>query len=524
MSDTSNTYDAVPYPSYAFAHTHPDALGTLARVFGMSPVPPDRARVLEIGCASGGNLIPMAVAYPGATFVGFDLSARQIEEGRRQAAALGLTNLDLQPRDILQPTDDLGTFDYIIAHGVFSWVPQLVQEAIFALARKHLSPQGVAYISYNTRPGWQMHGAVRDMMLYMTADVPEPMGKVAHATAMLDWLAAAVPGSHAAYHRMLNQVSQTLKTHNQAYVLHEFLEEVNDPQTFVGFMDRAHRHGLQYLGESGLTAMLDQYFDPQVQQTLRGWSRDIFELEQYMDFLRGRTFRQTLLVHREVALQRDLTSFRADGMWLSSRALTPDLQLDPAADAPLHLKADKGEVELSLDDPLAKAVLLQILRAWPATIRFEDAFDAALDQLWPGQRNLLDPDWIAAATHSLSLGLLNCAALQLCQLHVSPGQSRPWAGHPRPEVWPYTRHLAARTCRVSSPRHETVDLDSLDQHLVTLLDGHHTVDDVLDRLRAKADAYQLATGEPLPDAPTPDKVRARIQQFSDWGLLVQEAP
>src|SRR6516165_1854731 len=97
MSDaTLATYDELPYESYPFVFTHPDTLATAAILFGLNPPPVEACRVLELGCASGGNLLPMAEALPGSHFVGLDLSARQIDAGRQVAATVRLDNLDLR--------------------------------------------------------------------------------------------------------------------------------------------------------------------------------------------------------------------------------------------------------------------------------------------------------------------------------------------------------------------------------------------------------------------------------------------
>ena len=107
----------------------------------MNPPPIDNCRVLEIGCASGGNLIPMAVTLPNSYFVGIDFAERQIADGQQVVAALGLTNVRLLAEDVLQITADFGQFDYIIAHGIYSWVPPEVREKFAAtVSAKFVAP------------------------------------------------------------------------------------------------------------------------------------------------------------------------------------------------------------------------------------------------------------------------------------------------------------------------------------------------------------------------------------------------
>ncbi len=144
------SYDEVPYSDYVFPYTHPASVAAVAALFGMRPADPARCRVLELGCWSGANLIPMACDLPGSEFVGIDLSPRQIDHGRRAVAALGLTNIDLRPGSILDVDDRFGRFDYIVCHGVYSWVPAEVREGILAVCKANLAADGVAYVSYNT--------------------------------------------------------------------------------------------------------------------------------------------------------------------------------------------------------------------------------------------------------------------------------------------------------------------------------------------------------------------------------------
>ena len=107
------------------------------------------ARVLAIGCSAGGNLIPFAAWHPEARAVGIDLSQVQIEQGRRRVAALGLRNVELFPADIAQiDPAALGTFDFVVCHGVYSRVPEHVQQAIVSALRAALAPDGIGYLSY----------------------------------------------------------------------------------------------------------------------------------------------------------------------------------------------------------------------------------------------------------------------------------------------------------------------------------------------------------------------------------------
>src|SRR5262245_43544596 len=131
----ATSYDEVPYSEYIFHQTHPASIGAVGALFGMEPANPERCRVLELGCASGANLVSMAYQLPGSEFIGIDLSPLQIEQGLRTISALGLTNIDLRSCSILDVDQAYGSFDYIICHGVYSWVPADVREAILSVSK-----------------------------------------------------------------------------------------------------------------------------------------------------------------------------------------------------------------------------------------------------------------------------------------------------------------------------------------------------------------------------------------------------
>src|SRR5262249_56994216 len=137
----ATSYDEVPYESLPFAQTHPDRLASVATLFGMRPAPADRCRVLELGCARGGNLIPLALALPQGRFLGIDLSGRQVADGQKVVAALDLTNIELKQLSINEVDAGWGPFDYIICHGVYSWVPPAVQDKILEVCATNLAPQ-----------------------------------------------------------------------------------------------------------------------------------------------------------------------------------------------------------------------------------------------------------------------------------------------------------------------------------------------------------------------------------------------
>ena len=132
--------------------------------------------------------MPFALAHPDAEVIGVDLSPQQIAHGRELVAKIGLKNLDLRAMSLTDIDASFGKFDYIICHGVFSWVPPEVRDAILRICRENLSAEGVAYISYNTYPGWKTSDVVRDAMQLNSFAATTQIEKLQRAKEMLGLL------------------------------------------------------------------------------------------------------------------------------------------------------------------------------------------------------------------------------------------------------------------------------------------------------------------------------------------------
>jgi SAM-dependent methyltransferase len=229
-ADAADDDDLLPYPSMPITHTQPAHLAALARLFGATAPAVDSARVLELGCASGGNIIPLAARFPLASFTGIDLSHRHIADGRKRIAALAIENIRLQQGD--PATLDVAgeRFDYVICHGVFSWVPKLTQDAIFRLCHEILAPNGVVTISYNVLPGWHLRMAIRDICLHYAGRGGSPQRRVGRARAALEQIAQASEKSEP-YGQLMRTEARRLKQVPASYILGEFLAPDNRPST-----------------------------------------------------------------------------------------------------------------------------------------------------------------------------------------------------------------------------------------------------------------------------------------------------
>jgi cyclopropane fatty-acyl-phospholipid synthase-like methyltransferase len=459
-----SAYDALPYDAQPFPQSHPDRLAAIASVFGMRPAPVRRCRVLELGCAAGGNLIPMAEQLPDSVFLGIDLSARQIEDARATVAELGLGNVELRHQSILDFEADAGVFDYIVCHGVYSWVPDAVQEATLALCARHLAPHGVAFVSYNTYPGWRSRGAVRDMILYHARAFAGPAAQVAQARALLDFLSGAVPAETGAYGRTLQDERARLASCVDSHVFHEYLEEANEPVYFHEFMARAGRHGLQYVGESDVSTMFTTNFPGPIAETLGRIAPDLVRAEQYMDFLRNRAFRQTLLCRADVPLQRVLSPERVTALHVASPAVP--LGSGTAFRVPDGPTFTPGH-------PVVAAAFHHLAGIWRQSVSFDDLHAAAC------RRAGVAP---AARTREiLAADLLVGFTANAVELRTQPAEfvTLPTA---KPAASGLARAQARGGGKVTNRRHEAVELDDLARRLLSLLDGERDRDGLVEAL------------------------------------------
>ena len=250
-----SSYDELPYVRRAFPQTHPDRLAVAATLFGLEPRPPQRCRVLELGCAAGATLIPFAYYLPESEFVGVDLSRRQIAVGQAFVASLGLTNIRLHAMNIRDVPPAWGTFDYVICHGVYSWVPREVQDCILALCACHLAPHGMAFVSYNTLPGWQLGAGLREVSLLRVGGLNDLHERLQAARAFWGRIPHDLAQLRSPVREALGAYLDQLADQPDGYVSHELLEDANEPIYFHEFMDRAARHGLQFLAEAAVSQM-----------------------------------------------------------------------------------------------------------------------------------------------------------------------------------------------------------------------------------------------------------------------------
>jgi SAM-dependent methyltransferase len=297
-----DAYDLIPYTEHAYAESHPDHLEVIARLAGFRAPgysPSLTPRVLELGCGRGGNLLPMASFWPEASFVGVDRSAASVRDARTIADAARLTNLTFVEADFTAEGALKGEFDYVLCHGVYSWIPEASRPLLLSRIRASLAQGGLAYVSFNTLPGWYHRMVARDFMRFAATH-----GMRGGPRAALDWLHAALTPDQWNYGDELKQVYKRLCATDPAYLTHEYLGPDNHPVYASELLAEAADSGLTYLGdalppESSLV-LLGTRGDGYVETMPLPATLDLF------DFVRDTAFRRAVLHRAEEAPADDL--------------------------------------------------------------------------------------------------------------------------------------------------------------------------------------------------------------------------
>lgn len=508
-------YDALPYDNFPFRPTHPDVIGTLAGLMGMRPAPFAQCRVLELGCGMGGNLLNMAVAAPQSRFVGVDLSVHQIVAARDAAFAVGARNVEYAVADILSLSKDLGQFDYIICHGVWSWVPAPVRAHVFALMRDLLAPEGVGFISYNVLPGWHFRGALRSLVQHALPAEGTPAQRAAAARAYLTELATHAPAQRSAAAALLKAEIDGIAPLSDAYLFHEHLAEVNHPIWFSTFIEHLRDHQLQYLGDAEFATMLPDRLGPEAAAAARAHGRgEMVRLEAWMDQVTLRFFRRSLICRADRTLDRNLGPARIAGHWINT-PLTPNTDtVDLKAGVEASFTAPGGFV-ISTAEPLLKAALMVLDAERPRGVILEDLAARAAAHLRrdpaPGDVDRLG----ANALELFAQGYVEISR-EAPRFTLEPGR------RPRTNAL-IRRQAAAGRDGIYSLRHQSIATDALDRALLTQLDGTRDRAALIAHVAAaieRGDFEVQYNAAPVTPAALKDVVDSKLTHLAQLGFLI----
>lgn len=505
---SQNTYDLVPYTTNPRRTTHPETASTIARLAGLNPAPPNRCRILEIGCGTGGNLIPMADILSESTLLGIDPSQVQIDEARKAAKQFQLGNIRFEPIGIEELSPDLEPFDYIICHGVFSWVPFEIQELLFKACAARLAPHGVAMISYNVLPGWHYRMVARDAIRFIARDDASAADNVRSARSFLQFLSQAVIDAESTHGKNLKAEIGILENSYDYYIFHEHLEQHNAPCYFRDFAGRAAGHGLQYLGDAGLHPMLSG-MRVETRKVLEQLNLPLIELEQHIDFIRSRSFRHTLLVRGDAPVDRGRKAKAVESLRIRAACIAdPSTWNLGLGDIQNYRSLD--DVEMSTSAPLMNGILRELISNFPRSLPFDVCREHVLKSIAKAH-----PENLAEADERFTEIMLSLQEAGFIRFHSWDPPIVATVSE-RPRVWRIAAEAARNNSIVPCMLHSLVKLDPLDRYLVVQCDGTRTVPEIVQRL----ESAKIEGDEEIAKAEKGPIVEERLKRFADHCLLV----
>ena len=470
MSNTNPTsYDEMPYESYPYQQSNPAHLKTVGTLFGMTPPPLETARVLELGSAAGGNLIPFAALYPKSHCVGVDLSKVQIDQGIEQVKKLGLKNVELKAMSITDIDASMGKFDYIITHGVFSWVPDFVREKMLEICGSMLTDNGIAYVSYNTLPGWNMVRSIREMMLYHASGFAETKDQVQQARLLLQFLKDSTEGQKTPYAEFLKTEADLLANQPDAYIRHEHLEDNNVQLYFNDFMNQAAKHKLQYLGDAAISSMYIGNLPPKVSEKLAE-IKDIVRVEQYMDYLTNRRFRSSLLCKATTPISRALNFNDVEKFYLSMKVQAEkpesEVKLEDSLDTLKFFLNGNKDINIATSSPFMKAIIYTMAEHQNTMMKSDEILKLAAKKLKNAKPEDLKADFLNNAMKLVLSGYMQIASdapKYLTKVAEKPSVSElvRFQCEQTPNLW------------ITNQRHERIGINAFDKIALRYLDGKH---------------------------------------------------
>ncbi|ABV73922.1 seryl-tRNA synthetase [Rickettsia canadensis str. McKiel] len=518
-----NTYDEVPYESYPYALTNPYHLSTLATLFGVNTPEVENSRILELGCAAGGNLIPHAVLYPKAHFVGVDLSKVQIDEAKKNVKELGLKNIEFYHCSITDIDNSFGKFDYIICHGVISWVPKTVRDKIFEVCNKNLSPNGIAYISYNTLPGWNMVRTIRDMMMYHSSSFANVRDRIVQSRLLLEFVKDSLENSKTPYAEVLKTEAGLLAKQTDHYLRHDHLEEENAQFYFHEFMNEARKYNLQYLADCNLSTMYLGNMPPKVVEQLKSVN-DIVRTEQYMDFITNRRFRTTLLCHSNIKINRninndDIMKFNMIFNIVPEKPLK-EVDLNSTSENLKFFLNGNKDFNLTTSSPYMKAILYTFSENLNNPLSFEKITAEANKKLHNTKLNEIKAE------------LLNNAMKLVLQGYISITNQK-HRNNPeldKPKTTKMVIHQANHTpyMWVTNLKHEPIGVNFFEKFALRYMDGKHDKKAIIDAVLGHVEKGELTLSKEGQKVENKEEIRKElevlftlmIEKFSSNALLV----
>lgn len=478
-------YDSMPYPNHTMSFISPEHIETIATVFGMNPPKVKTARVLELGCGPGLTSIAFGFRNPDAKVLGIDLSNVHIDHGKKYLEGLKINNVELKAASIMDIDKSFGEFDYIICHGVFSWVPSDVQKKIFEVIQKHLSPNGVAHVSYNALPGWNIAQTFRDMMQYHADMFSDEQDKIGQASAFIKFIDESLADLKTPHSKFLRQEAQIVASQGPSYLKHEYLDKGNSQFYFMDFMAAATTYGLQYLGDSSLPSMYLGNLPAKAFEELKVLD-NIISSEQYMDFVTNRRFRNTLLCKAGVEINRNISPNIWNNMYLTSQ-LQSSMPIDQIKfddeNQSVTFAAVNIQASFNVTSSFLKAACVRIIENQGRFIHFDEIVSYVSKKLPNAKKDEIENVLKSSFTQLLFKNLL--------EIRVTPPHSISEISK-KPKTSDLVRlQVSANETSLVNEYSNTSTLDLVQRLVLLYANGENTIDKIVELILSHVEKNEL---------------------------------
>lgn len=512
QASLEEAYNELPYERKAYPLTHPSHLYTIGTLFGLNPVDFKKARVLELGCAVGGNLFPLAVRFPDAYFLGIDISQVQINHANKLKHILKADNVEFRQQDIMNfmPEGKAEKFDYIICHGILSWVPEPVQEKVFEVCDKWLSPRGLAVISYNALPGWNAIRSIREMMLYHNERFEDktPTEVAKRAKGLLNFIGEnAVDNTN--YRALIqNELAILSIASSNSYLFHDHLESVNKPFYLHEFVSKAREHHLEYLGDTALTASYAGNMPEKAFQEISGIPDPVVQA-QYIDFLTNRRFHSTIICRNTQKPNHALKKEQIMDYYLT---LSPTLEL--VSSEPLkRVEFKMNGNTFNIDEPIACTLFQELAATGEKPI-------SAQNLVAQVQKKLNLPSHMPVRDALLANGLELALRGMFCIHSDSPDYVRDISQKPVAFLLARAEAALEGNKLVTNVFCQAAPCDAMVCAMLQHLDGTRTLDDMADLLVDKLKKGEIPRNQGETREDMVKLLNKMLPIFADAALLV----
>lgn len=455
----------IKYESLASPERHISRFETIAYLFGIDSKSAKISNVLEIACGTGRNLIPQAVQYPNANFLGIDIDEEAIKIANENSQKLALKNIRFKAISILDFVGEKEEFDYIICHGTYSWVSKEIRLKILDIISHTLKTNGVSYISYNCLPGWFERSKIQQELIQKLENKKKSdKEKIELAkNIMQEMLSSAESKDLKTELEYCNKQSdpfilnELLNKDSIAFHFLQFKKEVNKNNLFFLFDSKPSRNRYIRLEE---TAQLNIDYE---NKDINSFSRP--EKEQHMDELMPTSFRGVLLT-KENKETEEINIKKFENCFLASPLLPKEEKIELFKDFPeLFLGPNDSSAEIT--KPFFKGFFLSFRHAWPNFLAFDEIYKMAKDL---SGEEIAKEEVFSEINQFFLYGLMEVSKEQI----IFPEKKL--------EVFKHVSLFAKESNWVTTVRHEYFPIDEIDKFLLTCLDGKNSMEEILELL------------------------------------------